>query len=65
MPGGGVYDPEVFIDYTLRIIEGMGGPGAQVESAAREIIYDEWAACHHFTMYDEVPEVLRALRAQG
>ena len=24
---GGVYDPEVFIDYTRRIIEGMGGSG--------------------------------------
>ena len=61
---GGVYDPVVFIEYTRRIIEGMGGSGPQVIAAAREI-YDEWAACHHFSMYEEVPEVLRALHADG
>jgi putative hydrolase of the HAD superfamily len=61
---GGVYDPVVFIEYTCRIIEGMGGSGPQVIAAAREI-YDEWAACHHFSMYEEVPEVLRALHADG
>ena len=31
--------------------------------AARDI-YDEWSACHHFTLYDEVPEVLRGLHAR-
>ena len=62
--GGGAYDPVIFIEYTRRIIEGMGGTGPQVMAAAREI-YDEWAACHHFTMYEEVPEVLRALHADG
>ena len=38
------------------------GAGPVVELAAREI-YDEWSACHHFEMYDDVPDVLRALRA--
>ena len=42
----------------------MGGTGAGVERAAREI-YDEWSACHHFEMYEDVPEVLRALHASG
>ena len=59
-----VYDPEVFIDYTRRIIEGMGGSGAGADAAARDL-YDEWSACHHFTLYEEVPEVLRALHADG
>jgi len=62
--GGGPYDPEIFIEYTRRIIEGMGGRGPAVESAARDI-YDEWSACHHFTLYEEVPDVLRALRTDG
>ena len=42
----------------------MGGAGPGVDRAAREI-YDEWAACHHFAMYEDVPEVLRALHAAG
>ena len=58
------YDPEIFVRYTGRIIEGMGGRGPGVERAAREI-YDEWAACHHFEMYPEVPDVLRSIRATG
>ena len=58
------YDPEIFVRYTSRIIQGMGGRGPGVELAAREI-YQEWAACHHFEMYPEVPEVLRSIRATG
>ncbi len=61
---GGPYDPEVFIDYTRRIIEGMGGAGPGADAAARDL-YVAWAACHHFTLYEEVPEVLRALHADG
>ncbi len=61
---GGPYDPEVFIGYTRRIIEGMGGGGAGADAAARDL-YAAWAACHHFTLYEEVPEVLRALHADG
>lgn len=61
---GGAYDPAIFIDYTRRIIEGMGGSGPGAQAAARDL-YAEWAACHHFTLYEEVPEVLRSLRAEG
>jgi putative hydrolase of the HAD superfamily len=61
---GGRYDPAIFVEYTRRIIEGMGGRGPSVDNAARDI-YDEWSACHHFTLYDEVPDVLRALHADG
>lgn len=59
-----VYDPEIFIRYTSRIIEGMGGRGPGVAAASRDI-YDEWAACHHFDLYDDVPDVLRAIHASG
>jgi HAD superfamily hydrolase (TIGR01662 family) len=63
-PTGDVYDPEIFIQYTRRIIEGMGGAGAGVDRAARDI-YDQWSACHHFELYDDVSDVLRLLHAQG
>jgi HAD superfamily hydrolase (TIGR01662 family) len=63
-PGTGEYDAQLYIDFTRRIIEGMGGCGPTVEAAAREI-YSEWAACHHFFLYDDVPDVLRELHARG
>jgi putative hydrolase of the HAD superfamily len=63
-PRDDIYDPQLYVDYTRRIIEGMGGSGPAVDAAAREI-YDEWAACRHFTMYDDVPDVLREIHAAG
>src|SRR6185295_8658304 len=57
---GDVYDAEVFVAYTRHIIEGMGGRGDRIDACAREI-YDEWAACHHFELYEEVPAVLQEL----
>lgn len=63
-PGSGEYDAQVYVDYTRRIIEGMGGRGPDLERAARAI-YDEWAACHHFFLYEDVPDVLRALHSRG
>ena len=62
--GDDLYDAQLYVDYTKRIIEGMGGGGPAVDAVAREI-YDEWAACCHFALYDEVPDVLRALHASG
>ena len=59
-----IYDPEIFVRYTSRIIEGMGGSGAGIEAASREI-YNEWAACHHFDLYEDVPDVLRRIHAAG
>jgi HAD superfamily hydrolase (TIGR01662 family) len=61
---GDVYDPEIFIQYTKRIIQEMGGNGPGVDEAARDI-YDQWSACHHFELYEDVPDVLRALHASG
>ena len=63
-PGDDIYDARLYVDYTKRIIVGMGGQGAALDAAAREI-YDEWAACQHFAMYEDVPDVLRALHASG
>jgi HAD superfamily hydrolase (TIGR01662 family) len=55
-----VYDAEIFVRYTQRIIEEMGGTGPALTACATEI-YDEWAACHHFHLYDDVEPVLREL----
>ena len=59
-----LYDAEIYVAYTRRIIELMGGAGVGVDPAAREI-YDDWAANHHFSLYDDVADALRALRARN
>jgi len=58
------YTDELFVVYTRRIVEGMGGAGPNLDACAQEI-YREWAACRHFELYDEVPDVLRELSAAG
>jgi putative hydrolase of the HAD superfamily len=63
-PDDTLYHDDIFIAYTRRIIEGMGGDGERLDDAAREI-YREWAACHHFELFEDVAEVLRALAAGG
>jgi putative hydrolase of the HAD superfamily len=59
-----VYDADIFVCYTRRIIEEMGGSGPDLEACASEI-YREWAACQHFFLYDDVAPVLRELAARG
>jgi putative hydrolase of the HAD superfamily len=61
---GSVYDAEIFVAYTRHVIEHMGGRGENIDACAREM-YEEWAACHHFELYEEVPEVLQQLAARG
>jgi HAD superfamily hydrolase (TIGR01549 family) len=63
---GHLYDDDIFIRYTRRIIEGMGGTGSddELNACAREI-YVEWAACHHFHLYDDVADVMSALVSGG
>src|SRR5687767_12219025 len=59
-----IYDPEIFVRYTRRIIEGMGGSGPHLHACATEI-YAEWAACQHFILYEDVTPALRDLAARG
>ena len=59
-----LYDDAVFVRYTRRIIELMGGTGPHVDAVAREI-YDDWAEHRHFELYDDVPDTLRTLHAAG
>jgi putative hydrolase of the HAD superfamily len=58
-----IYDAEIFVRYTRRIIEGMGGGGPALDACAQEI-YAEWAACQHFFLYDDVTPALRELAAR-
>ena len=55
-----VYNPQIFVDYTAHIIKAMGGSGDAVEACAVEM-YQEWALCQHFLLYDDVPASLEAL----
>src|SRR5262249_29265707 len=63
-PDATPYDPDIFIAYARPITEQMGGRGPGLDACAREI-YEEWAACQHFELYDEVPDVLRSLTSSG
>jgi HAD superfamily hydrolase (TIGR01662 family) len=59
-----LYDDGLFVHYTATIIERMGGRGPGVLGAARRI-YEQWAANHHFEMYEDVESVLQDLSAKG
>ena len=59
-----IYDAAMFVRYTRRIIEEMGGTGPNLNACAAEI-YDAWAAHHYFRLYDDVPPVLRELARRG
>jgi putative hydrolase of the HAD superfamily len=58
------YDRDIWLRYTRHIIEQMGGHGPGVEACTIEI-FDEWARCQHFELYEEVPAVLSELAAAG
>ena len=54
------HDEEVWILFTERIIEGMGGAGATYECAAEMTRY--WERADHFELFDDVLPVLDDLR---
>ena len=58
------YDENMFVAYTRRIIELMGGAGEGIDDVAREL-YAEWAEHQHFQLYEDVAPALRALHAAG
>ena len=63
-PEDAAYDAGIFVKYTRHIIEQMGGRGEGLDPCAREI-YEEWAACRHFELYEDVAPVLRRIAAAG
>ncbi len=60
----GRYDAELFVAYTQRIIELMGGRSPRAEAVARQL-YAEWASHDHFSLYEDVRETLEALARDG
>jgi len=60
----GVYRPEPFLRYVSRVLTRMGAVGEGIEACALQI-YDEWALCHHFALYDDVTPALAALHGAG
>lgn len=58
------YDADVFVRYTRRIVEQMGGTGDRLDDCARQI-YNEWAGNQHFFLYDDVSAVLTELARRG
>ena len=59
-----IYSEALFVAFTRRIIEGMGGTGPGVEDAAIAI-YADWAEHRHFSLYPDVRPALRDLQAAG
>ena len=59
-----VYRPQRFVEYAGQVLAEMGGVGPGLEACAQEI-YDEWAMCQHFALYDDVADTFERLHGLG
>ncbi len=57
------HDEEIWILFTQRIIEGMGGTGDTYAAAAE--MEGAWAQAHHFELYEDALPTLEGLRGSG
>jgi HAD superfamily hydrolase (TIGR01549 family) len=57
------HDEEIWIRFTQRIIDGMGGVGDTYAAAAE--MEGAWVHAHHFELYDDALPTLDALRERG
>jgi HAD superfamily hydrolase (TIGR01662 family) len=57
------HDEEIWILFTQRIIEGMGGTGDTYAAACE--MEGAWVHAHHFELYDDALPTLAALRDRG
>jgi putative hydrolase of the HAD superfamily len=55
------HDEEIWVAFTVRIIEGMGGGGPGARECAVEMVR-AWEHSHNFELYDDVLPVLAELR---
>jgi HAD superfamily hydrolase (TIGR01549 family) len=55
------HDEEIWVEFTVRIIEGMGGAGTGARGAALEMVR-AWEHSHNFELYEDVLPVLEELR---
>jgi HAD superfamily hydrolase (TIGR01662 family) len=58
------HDEEIWVEFTVRIIEGMGGAGESARPCAVEMVH-AWEHSHNFELYEDVLPVLRELRRHG
>ena len=57
------HDEEIWVLFTQRIIEGMGGVGDTYRAAVE--MERAWAHAHHFELYEDALPVLDVLRGRG
>lgn len=57
------HDEELWVLFTQRIIDGMGGQGDTYAAAVE--MERAWAHAHHFELYDDALPALQALRSRG
>ena len=57
------HDEEIWVRFTQRIIEGMGGRGDTYACAVE--MTRAWEHAHHFDLFDDVLPTLDALRGHG
>jgi HAD superfamily hydrolase (TIGR01549 family) len=57
------HDEEIWVLFTQRIIEGMGGRGDTYAAAVE--MERAWASAQHFELYDDALPALDAVRAHG
>ena len=57
------HDEEIWVLFTQRIIEGMGGAGDTYGAAVE--MEGAWSVAHHFELYEDALPTLDALRERG
>jgi putative hydrolase of the HAD superfamily len=57
------HDEEIWVEFTVRIIRGMGEAGPAARDAAVEMVH-AWEHSHNFELYEDVLPVLEELRRQ-
>ena len=60
-----IYDADLFVPLHRVDHRAHGRPRARRGRGGRAEIYEQWAANHHFEMYDDVAPVLTALAERG
>ncbi len=58
------HDDEIWVAFTTRIVEGMGGSGDAAREIAREMVAF-WEVHTNFELYEDVLPTFEALRAHG
>jgi putative hydrolase of the HAD superfamily len=58
------HDEQIWVEFTVRIVEAMGGGGQGAREAAIEMV-KAWEHAHNFELYDDVLPVFAEVRRHG